>query len=393
MFGDVAEEKKSSQKVINVLFVITGLSTGGAEVMLRRLVERIDRTRFVCRVISLTDIGEIGDRMSDSGIEIEALGLRPTFFLPIHLFRLVRRIRQIKPDLVHTWMYHADLFGGIAARLAGFRSVIWGVRSADFLRAETRLLTKIVLYLCARLSHLVPLCVVYNSESGEAYHRKLGYSESRHYVIPNGVDMSVFSPNEEARAKLRQELGVPVGTVLVGLVARFDPLKNHEGFIRAASYLHLEMPSVNFLMIGRDVDWTNPVLKTWIERAGLTSVFHLLGRRVDTPYLMAALDVVSLTSWSEAFPNVLIEAMSCGVPSVSTDVGDAAFIIGDVNWVVSTGDMRGIVDRWLKLLRLSLSERLDIGEKFRARVREKFELDYVVKRYESVYVEIIEGMT
>ena len=374
---------------MRLVLIITGIFTGGAENMQLKLLERIDRTKFSCHVFSLTDAGEIGDRIAALGVPVETLGMRRGIPDPIRFIRLIFRLRQIKPDVVHTWLYHADLMGGLAARLARIPVVIWGVRSADFVRADTSLSTKIVLSWCARLSPWLPTCVLYNSHKGMVCHRELGYRETRFVIIPNGIDLEIFAPDECARHDVRRELGVPLNTPLIGLIARWDPLKNQAGFIQAAACLHREMPEAHFLMVGQDIDWSNPVLKDLIEGAKLSRVFHLLGKRNDMPRITASLDLASLTSWSEAFPNVLVEAMACGVPCVSTDVGDAALILGDADRVVPVGDMEGLAAHWAALLRLTENERRLLGARARARAMDQFELGAVVKRYEDMYCDVV----
>lgn len=374
-----------SELAASIVFVIAGLATGGAETMLLRLLERIDRTKFSPHVISLTDIGEIGPRIAALGIPVEALGMRRGRLDIICFFRLVWRLWKIKPDVVHTWMYHADLLGGLAAKLAKVPTVIWGVRSADFLQADTGRSTRAVLFLCARFSAWLPDVVLYNSQKGADFHKTLRYKESHYIVVPNGIDLEKFRPDEQARFDVRKELGVSSTTPLVGLIGRYDPLKNHEGFIRAAICLHRIMPEVHFLMAGKDVDWSNQVLKAMIEDGKLADYFHLLGSRSDIPRITAALDLASLVSWSEAFPNVLIESMACGVPCVSTDAGDAALILGEDGWIVPVGDMVGLSARWSAFLRLRDDERRIYAERARCRVMEKFEIGVVVRRYEAVY--------
>jgi len=374
---------------VKLVFIITGLSTGGAENMQLNLLERIDQSKFSCHVISLTDIGEVGIRMAALGIPVEALGMRRGMPDPIRFGQLVSRLHQLKPDVVHTWMYHANLVGGLAAWIARVPAVIWGIRSSDFLRAGTSLSTRVVVYLCGKVSSWLPQCILYNSQKGKAYHEKIGYAGHRSRVVPNGVDSGKFKPSPQARDEVRQELHIPANAPLIGLIARLDPLKNHEGFVKAAAYLHREMPEVHFLMAGENVEWSNPILKDLIEVAKLTSVCHLLGRRDDIPRITASLDIQSLTSWSEAFPNVLVEAMACGVPCVSTDVGDAAVILGDAGRIVPVGDMESLSAQWADLLRLSQDERRLFGEKSRARAMDQFELGAVVKRYEAMYFNVV----
>lgn len=376
---------------MKIVFVITGLSIGGAETMLLRLLERIDMAKFSPHVISLTSTGEIGPRIAALGIPVEALGMRHGWPDPIKFIRLVWRLWQIKPDLVHTWLYHADLIGGLAARLAKVPVVIWSVRSADFLLADTGWPTRFTLSLCARFSSWLPDVVLYNSQKGANFHKELGYKETRRIVVPNGIDLEKFRPDEQARLDVRKELGVPLSTPLIGLIGRYDPLKNHEGFIQAASYLHQIMPEVHYLMVGQGVDLSNSTLKKMIEDAKLVNNCHLLGSRSDIPRITAALDLASLASWSEAFPNVLIEAMACSVPCISTNAGDAALILGEDGWIVPVGDMAGLASKWLAFLRLPAMERRIYAERGRCRVMVRFEIGVVVRRYESIYLDGLSG--
>lgn len=374
---------------LKCVFVISNLSIGGAETSLLRLLERIDPAIVSPHVISLTSIGEIGPKIAALGVPVEALGMRrgvPNLRL---FFRLVRRVRQIKPDLVHTWMYHADLLGGLAAKMAYTPAIVWGVRSSDFVRADTSFLTRLILAWCSRFSAWLPDLIVYNSEKGKEVHNGYGYKGNRCVVIPNGVDLEKFKPSEQARRDVRLELQVPLDTPLIGLIGRFDPLKNLEGFIEAASLVHREMPRVHFVMVGRSIDWSNRPLIELIEGWGLSSVFHLLGRREDIPRITASLDVTSLTSWSEAFPNVLLEAMASGVPCVSTDVGDARLILGDAGFIVPAGDMKAFAEQCTMLLRLSERERMFVGTRGRARAAEQFDLGVIVKRYETIYRDVV----
>jgi len=357
--------------------------------MLLKLLEQIDKSKFLPHVISLTDIGEIGHRIAALDIAVEALGMRRGVPDPICYLRLLRRLRRIKPDIMHSWMYHANLVGGSAARLTGIPVVIWSVYSSNLLPANASLLTKLTVYLCARFSSWLPDCVQYDSHKGKSYHEKIGYKEHFSLVIPNGVDLNEFLPNKRTRLEVRQEIGISPYVPLIGLVARFDPIKNHEGFIKAASYLHKQMPEAHFLMVGQSVDWSNKTLKKLIEASNLSDVFHLLGHRSDIPRITAALDLACLTSWSESFGIVLIEAMACGVPCISTDCGEQALILGNTDWIVPLGDMEGLAVKCMAFFNLTENERRLMGEAARNRVMEKFELGAVVKRYESMYLNFV----
>jgi glycosyltransferase involved in cell wall biosynthesis len=199
----------------------------------------------------------------------------------------------------------------------------------------------------------------------------------------------VFRPDPEARSSVREELGVSATTRLIGLVARFDPQKDHEGFLLAARLLRTRCPDVNFVLAGGGVDQRNRQLARVVADAGLSDVVHLLGPRTDIPRLMSALDIASLSSrWGEAFPNVVAEAMACGVPCVVTDIGDSAEIVGDTGVVVPPCDPEALARGWEQLLGLPAEQRHALAQQARARIAARYDLTQVARRYEAFYSEL-----
>lgn len=374
---------------MRIVFIITGLSTGGAEMMLCKVLERLDRQRFEPHVISLTTLGELASRIAALGIPVDTVGLKPGLSGLSGFFRLVRLLKRLNPDGVHTWMYHADLLGGLAARLAGVPSIGWCIRNSNLDKNKTKFSTRAVVGLCASISKWLPSRILSCSEKARQVHVGWGYAAEKMVVVPNGFDLSRFRPDPDARSSVRVELGITDQTPLVGLIGRFDPQKNHAGFFEAAGLLHRRMPHVHFVLAGRGVDANNATLVQIINRAGMLGHTHLLGLRSDTPALMAALDVLASSSYGEAFPNVLGEAMACGVPCVVTDVGDSAYIVGDTGRVVASGDMAGLALGLEELLALSTSEKALLGERARARVAEHFEIGRVVQQYADFYEDLL----
>lgn len=370
---------------MRVLYIITGLATGGAETMLLKLLERLDRERYKPVVISLTTTGEIGPRIEALDIPVHALGLTPGLPSPSGFLRLIQQVRRFTPDVVHTWLYHADLLGGLAARLAGINAVCWGIRSSNLDSDKTNWTTRAVRRVCALLSHVIPRRIFLNSETASRIHAALGYATEKMSVVPNGFDLSRFRPDKGARGRVRAVLGCNDDTPLVGMVGRFDPLKNHSGFISAMAMVCRHLPQTQLVLAGKGVDRDNEELMRSIEKAGLMDNTHLLGPRDDMPELMAALDVLACSSHAEAFPNVVGEAMAAGVPCVATDVGDCAYIIGETGCIVPVGDMAGFASGVETLLKLSRKQRAELGEKARARVASHFEISRVVRRYEELY--------
>lgn len=355
--------------------------------MLLKVLERLD-ARFAPHVISLTSLGEIGARIQELGIPVEALGMRPGFPSPLAFFRLVRRLKALNPEIVHTWMYHADLLGGLAARLAGVDAIGWCIRNSNLDRDKTKLSTRVVVGACAQASRWIPDRILTCSEVARQVHVDRGYRADKMVVIPNGFDLARFQPDPLAKAAVRSEFGVGADTILVGLIGRFDAQKNHAGFFEAAGLLHSRFPTVRFVLAGKGMDEGNDELMRAIGVAGMRDATHLLGMRSDISRLMATLDVLASSSYGEAFPNVLGEAMACGVPCAVTDVGDSAYIVGNTGRVVPPGDMAGLAAAMESLLTMAAEERRVLGERARARVAENFEIGRVVKRYEAFYEEL-----
>ncbi len=365
--------------------MIVGLGVGGAENMLLRLLAAMDKNKFQSEVISLTDEGKIGAKISALGIPLHLMGMQPGKAKLKDLMRLTRLLRKLQPDCVQTWMYHADLIGGLAAKLAGVKKIAWNIRCSRLTKEDTARSTLLLANLCAKLSRWAPNRIICCSEASRITHTERGYDRSKMIVIPNGYDLSAFKPSQLAKEEVRNELGLPSQTPMIGLVARFDPLKDHLNFVEAAAILSKIRKDVHFVLCGSEITLQNAKLFSWIEERGLTAQFHLLGRREDVPRLNAAMDVASCSSFSEGFPNVIAEAMACGTPCVVTEAGDSALIVGDTGYVVPVRDPQKLAEGWAKMLALSPQERHDLGAKSRSRVEEKFEIGIIARRYEEVY--------
>jgi len=352
--------------------------------MLYKLLSGWDRSVYQTEVISLTNIGVIGERIRKLNLPVRALEMRGGRSGVSGLIRLTKWLRDISPSVVQTWMYHADLIGGLAATAGRGIPVIWGIRNSTLDR-QTKRSTVLTVKACARLSRWIPTRIICCSEVARKVHEALGYRSDRIVVIPNGFDLDLFKPAPEARASLRAELGLPLSSFLVGLVARFDPQKDHRNFIEAAKSVAARHKQVVFVLCGAGVEWENPELAAWIG-AGPKDRFHLLGPRDDMPRVTAALDVAaSASSYGEAFPNVLGEAMASGVPCVATDVGDSAFIIGDTGKVVPAKRPNLLAEAFHSIISLAAGERRQLGAKARMRIRENFDLPVIRGRYDALY--------
>lgn len=380
--------------MISVAHVITGLRKNGAETMLFKLLQHTDRSQFSVRVFSLlAPPGPLADRIQALGIPVDALGISRGIPNPMAIWRLAGALRQMRPDVVQTWMYHADLVGGLAAKLASIRlPVLWNIRQSTFDPDHSRRRTVAVAKLCARLSRHLPHAIICCSETACRVHVDLGYDESKIQVIPNGFDPMAFQPDPEARTALRAELRLRADTPLIGMVARYDRQKDHQTFVAAAARLHSRMPNVHFVLCGNGVDQSNAELMGWVNGAGLTHTCHLLGERNDIARVTAALDLATLSSaYGEGFPNVLGEAMACEVPCVATDVGDSAHVVGDAGRIVPARDADALARVWGELLAAGDDERKALGQRARRRIVENFSISRVTHAYEGAYRSVVDS--
>jgi glycosyltransferase involved in cell wall biosynthesis len=376
--------------MIRVLHVITGLGSGGAEAALFKLVSRLDRRRFDCRIVSMGDEGIWGSQLGELGISVTALRMKPRNLGLTGLWRLGREMHRFRPHIVQTWLYHADLLGLLSARITGAPIVVSNLRCADMDLAYYSSLTRLVRWLDSLLSWW-PNAVVANSEAGREFHEHaLAYRPRRWELIGNGFDTEIFRPNDEARARTRRLLGVDDDVVLIGMVARWDPMKDHDTFLQAAAELRRRRGNLRFILVGRGMKADNPVLWGRIQEHNLKDAVILLGERHDIAALDAALDVATLVSrFGEGFPNVIGEAMACGVPCVVSDVGDSAKVTGDTGFVVPPRNPSALAAAWERMISLGPAGRRELGKRARKRIEGQFSIEAVTRRYAALYEDLV----
>jgi len=264
--------------------------------MLLRLLKQLQGSDYDPYVVELTDPGEISEQIKALGITVDALDVRRGAPNPLVALKVARVLRRVRPDVVQTWMYHADLIGGLAARLAGNPPVAWGLHSGNLSATVIKRQTLMTVRACARLSSRLPAAIVSCAESTRMQHVEFGYAEDKLLVIPNGFDLNAFRPDPEARTAVRRELGLAENDRLVGIVARFHPQKDHHTFVEMAGIVAAHRDDVHFLLAGDNMTWDNAEVAKWIDDAGIRARCHLLGRRGDMARIQASLDVGCLSS-------------------------------------------------------------------------------------------------
>lgn len=372
-----------------VLHVIPGLGVGGAERCLATLVSATPQKatpqkatpqkgapldHHIANLLAPAD-GPIADMVQESGVPVTDLELTGLRTLPRTVSRLARLIRETRPDVVQGWMYYGDLLATLALGRSGRRRdtrLIWGVRCSDMdLRRYGRRL-RLTVRACARLSRR-PETVIANSAAGRAAHIALGYHADDFRVIPNGIDTERFRPVEGARKALAADLGLDPGRPMTALVARVDPMKDHDTFLDIVA----SRPEVQFIAAGAGTEALPD--RPNLRRTGAWS---------DMPALYPALDALLLTSaFGEGFPNVIGEAMACGVPVVTTPVGDAAEIVGDTGEIAPVGDAPALAAGLDRLLADNATARNVRRQTARARIVGHYSVARMLAAFTELYRE------
>jgi glycosyltransferase involved in cell wall biosynthesis len=370
------------------MHIIVGLKPHGAETMLKRLIEAAPSEFPNTVVVSLTSIEVIGEALRDQGVTVQALNMTSGFSAFLGLWRLTKLIRRYQPDIVQTWMYHADFLGGLAARLAGHNNIVWGVRRTSLSFGDS-FQTAFVMKLCVLLSRWIPKRIICNAEAAKGAHISAGYRADRMLVIPNGFDFSRFDTTLVQRTDFRRANGFKESDIVVGAVSRFHPDKGQFNLIQAAAIVARNQPNAKFLLVGRGCDSGNATLVEWLDLHALKDRFVLLGERNDVPACLAGMDVFCMPSRTEGFPNGLGEAMAVGLPCVATAVGDAGLLVGDAAILVPPEDDQALAQGLLSVMAMPNEQREDLGQRARRRVRTDFPIVKARERFNLVYQQLL----
>lgn len=368
-----------------IVHIINGLESGGAEASMFSLCAEDRNNEHV--VISLLGKGFYYSQLADLGISVYCLDIKGARGLIAKLCYLYELLKQLKPDVVQTWLYHSDLIGGLIARLAGIKNVCWGVHNTVLEPSLSKRSTIYVSYLCSVLSYFVPRWIICCAEKSLVVHAAKKYNKKKMLVVNNGYDLTRFYNDPELGNSFLHGIGEVTSHLRLGCVGRFDPNKDHTNLLDALAILKSRGLVFRCFLVGQQMTKDNLILNRWVEERELQDSVVLLGVRRDIPAVMNALDVHVLPSVAEAFPNVLCEAMACGTPCVTTDVGDAALIVGEAGWVVSPSNPLKLADA-IEMASNELSDSHKWVERkvlCREQVEAKFSLKKMIFSYHKVW--------
>ena len=356
--------------------------------MLYKVLSRLDKSYYSSIVISITDDNYFEENLKSINIPVVYLKMTRA---PISIIRglkiLYNCCQKFQPNIIQGWMYHGNLLATLYGKITinnRFR-VIWNIRHCVYDLKYEKKITNIFIRLGAYLS-IFPDKIIYNSKISLYQHNKLGYCQKRTSIIPNGFDMEKFNSNKHYYISVRNELGLSSGALIVGLIARFHPMKDHFTFLKSAAQISRKLSGVYFVLTGKDVNKNNILLSNFIKKQGLSEKVYLLDERNDIPRLIASFDILALSSITEAFPNVIGEAMSSCVPCVATDVGDVKWIIKHTGIIVPKNNALALANGIDTILALRAKDRINLGKRARSRVSDKFEIENIIKKYQLEYM-------
>jgi glycosyltransferase involved in cell wall biosynthesis len=368
---------------MKIIHIITSLGDGGAEHTLYKICKYDNTNKHI--VISLKSSGKYFSLLQKIGIKVYCLDIG---FFSIHkFFSLIKLIYYLKPDIVQTWLVHADFIGGIAARLAGIKKIIWNVRYSNFELGKTKINTILIVKILVKLSFIIPKFIVIVSKKAKKFYEIEGYDKNKLIFIPNGYDLSILKINKTQKIDFKKKIKIKKFLPLIGNVARYNPKKDHLNLIRALSII--KERNINFfcVLVGSNINENNTILISEIRRLKLSANIKLLDQTDDILKVMNGLDIyIQSSSYGEGFPNVVAEAMSCGTPCIVTDVGDASYILGKTGWVVPPKNPKRLADAIKKALDEVGSKSWKIRcNKARLRIKTNFDIKLMLKSYNKLW--------
>jgi len=376
--------------MIHLFLLIRSLNVGGAERQLVELVKGLDKNIFIITVGVFYHEGPLIEEIKDiHGINVISLNKRGRWDIIRFVFRFIKLLITLQPDILYSFLPDANLVGLISGKIARVKQIVWGVRASNMDTSRYGWLVRVSLRLSAFLSRF-PDAIIANSYVGRSFHESIGYSNKRFYVIHNGINAERFKPDRNTGTRVRAEWGIDKKTVLIGIVARMDPMKGHPTFFKAAQNLIQRHNDVCFVCVGDGpVDYKEK-LYLLSEELGLRDFVIWAGLRSDMPAMYNALDIVTSTSsYGEGFSNVIAEAMACGVPCVVTDVGDSTIIVGETGIVVPPKDPQALADGWRSMMKRLNDKSYSIKEMARARIVSHYNREIFIQKTTKVFLSLL----
>jgi glycosyltransferase involved in cell wall biosynthesis len=365
--------------MLKIAFLIRDLNYGGAQRQLVTLVKALDKQGFDITVLCFYPGGPLEKNLKDSRVKIVSLEKRGRWDLFNFFWRLIHCLKDIQPDVLHGYLSESNLLAIFVKSFFPSIRLIWGVRVSDVDLIYSDWLSRLNFQWECFFSRFADLIIV-NSKAGRNYHLAHGFPADKMVVIPNGIDSDRFKPDVEARVKVRLEWGISDDTLLIGIVGRLAPMKDHPTFLKAAALLCKDRQDVRFVCVGSGPEDYTQELYQLTAQLNLSEKVIWVGSRADMPAVYNAFDILcSSSAYGEGFANVIGEAMACGIPCVVTDVGDSAWIVENVGIVVPPQNPEALVAGWKSLIEQQQYKSSNLKLNTRSRITSVFNCNKLVQ--------------
>lgn len=372
---------------VRLVFLVRGLSIGGAERQLVTLAKALDRKLFDVTVLCLYGGGAFERELTTHGVRVISLEKKARWEVVGFLWRLARQLRTLEPEILHSYFTAENLMAMLMKPALPSSRIVWGLRASKLSAGTQSRLDRWLVRLGAALSSFADL-VIFNSYAGQVHAQSMGYRCKSELVIPNGIDREHFSPNEYTRDATRRRWGITKGSLLIGIVGRLDPMKDHPTFLKASAIFAKSHPEAMFAFVGDGPEQYARELEVLAADLGLSDRLIRTGILADMPAAYNALDICCSSSVSEGTPNCVAEAMACGIPCVVTDVGDSRLVVGATGIVVPAKNPEALAAGW-EVMADRLRKSLNPGRLARKRVEEQFGVDALVRRTSEALLNIL----
>lgn len=366
-----------------VLFVTPSLRRAGAEKMLISLAIKLKSAGYEIYVFSF-ERGPYEAELRAFGIEtmiVEVKKWRDYF----HVIKEIQQyIRKVRPDILQTWMYKADFIGGIAGHFEGHKRIFWNIRHGEPSLLRDKLSTKCLIFLCGLLSWIIPFKIVSCCKNSKKHHAKFGYKLSKFVYAPNHISSLQFYPEPKSGNNFRKEMGLSKNDFLIGVLGREHPQKAHERIAKIFQQKLYRYENIWLVIAGEGVEKSKKLLG--LKNKHKDQRLILLPHQEDTRKFYNSLDLFLVPSrFGEGFPNVLLEAIQCEIPVLTTDVGDSAEIVAEKDSIADKRYDRSIFDKVLKSYNTSPQSKRVRSKRLKKSIMERFSEDLFLDRYIEIY--------
>ena len=364
---------------MKVLHVINSTDIGGAEKILFNLVKSQSNKEVI--IISLTKEGFIGRELIKKGYKVHYLNFQKNISVISKWIKFIFLIKKYNPEIVHSWLYHSNLIGGLSAKLMSVKKIYWSIHH-DYEFSSKRM--QLELKILGLMSYFIPNKVVYCSYNSKINHINNGFSNRNSSIIENGVCTNKFKKNFYFKKIFRRKLNIEKDHLIIGNIARYHPIKDHETLLKSLKILKSKKVKFKCILIGNGLTKVNQNLAFKIRKYKLQNRVILLGELNEVNKILNCFDINILSSKSECAPVTLMEAMATGIPSISTKVGDAKNILGDTGWVIKVGDHKALAEHIEQIYKNKnlLKEKSTLALN---RAKTFFSLELMLSKYKKLY--------